>query len=227
MTTAQKFAAGSTVTEKFDVKKEFPALYSPRSKHIEKVLVPELTFIAVDGQGSPDSPPFQAAMAALYSLAYALKFRCKKLHNRDFTVSPAEGIWSAADPTAFAAGRKDEWRWTLLSALPSWISQKDFDEALHETKAKTSHKPQDAVAVLTALARAQLVTVAEGLCLQVLHVGPYGDESAVLNVMHNEVMPNEHLTFNGPHHEIYLSDPSRTDPSKLKTILRQPVRPTT
>jgi hypothetical protein len=210
---------------KYDVKKEFPGLYAPRVKGIHRVLVPELLFICVDGEGSPDGPGFQSGMQALYSLAYALKFRSKTLLDRDFVVGPAEGLWSADDPLAFVTGDTGSWRWTLLSALPPWITQQDFDVALEVAKKKASSSPANAVPVLTSLARAQLLPIAEGLCLQVLHVGPYEAEAEVLTVMHNDVMPRDGLTFNGPHHEIYLSNPGRTSPEKLKTILRQPVRP--
>jgi hypothetical protein len=215
-----------SITEaKYDVKKEFPELYAPRANGIAKVLVPELQYIAVDGEGSPDGQSFSSGMQALYSLAYALKFRSKTEHNRDFVVAPAECLWSADDPLAFVTGDTGSWRWTLLSALPPWITAPDFEAAKETAKKKASSSPDNAITVLTSLARSQLLSVAEGLCLQVLHIGPYEAEAEVLTVMHNDVMPREGMTYNGRHHEIYLSNPGRTAPNKLKTILRQPVRP--
>jgi len=214
---------------KFDIKKVMPELYSPKKRTIEHVHVPPLSYVAISGKGSPDSPDFQSAMGALYAIAYPLKFYSKKQLGHDYAVGPAEGLWWADDPAVFAQGDKSQWQWTLLSVLPPWIREDDFKvvqvTALAKATAATAAGTEDEeTGIARAITRAAFLTLDEGECLQVLHVGPYADETAILNTMHNEVMPAEGLTFNGPHHEIYLGDPRRSAPEKLRTILRQPVK---
>ncbi len=168
----------------------------------------------IDGQGSlGDSVEYAAALAALYPLAYATKFFSKRELGRDYAVPPLEGLWWADDRSAYTqAGRRDEWRWTLMLMVPGWIT------ADHVAAARAGKPNTDTSAV-------RLGQHADGRCLSILHLGPFADEAAVLHRLHHEVMPARGLTFNGEHHEIYLSDPRRTPPEKLRTILRQPVRP--
>jgi len=220
-----------TATAKFDIKKDMPELYSPRKGVIEHVLVPQLSYVAISGKGSPDGAEFQTAMGALYAVAYPLKFHSKNSLGRDYVVGPAEGLWWADDPGAFASGEKSQWQWTLLSVVPQWIHEAEFGLILDAAKKKAAGAAErdgsgtsaGALALLHALENVHLLTLAEGQCLQVLHIGPYSAEAKILSTIHDEVMPAEGLTFNGPHHEIYLGDPRRTAPEKLRTILRQPV----
>ena len=131
-------------------------------------------------------------------------------------VGPLEGLWTSADRDAFTVRDKDEWDWTMLIPLPDAVGAADIAEGLAAASRK---KPDLPVSSLRPL------SLAEGRCLQILHVGTYDEEGPVLARLHDEIMPERGLTWNGPHHEIYLSDPRRTAPERMRTVLRQPVRP--
>lgn len=168
----------------------------------------------VDGHGDPNrTPAYKQALESLYSTAYAIKFACKA-EGRDFVVAPLEGLWSAASPESFTARRKDEWDWTMMIMVPDFVDAPKFQAARDKARAK-----------LGALSDClRLESLEEGHCLQALHVGSYDEEGPLLAQLHDEIMPAGGYTFAGPHHEIYLGDPRKAPPSKLKTILRQPVR---
>ena len=201
--------------QKFDPKLAYRALYAPRTE-FEFVDVPELLYLAVDGRGDPNTAPAYArALEALYPVAYAIKFASKRA-GRDFVVGPLEGLWRADDATAFTGRRKDEWSWTMLLVQPEWITAADVAEGVASVHAKKR---------LPSLELVHPMRYAEGRCVQILHHGPYDDEAPTLARLHDEFMPEHGLAFNGDHHEIYLTDPRRTAPEKLRTVLRQPVRP--
>ncbi|WP_312178362.1 GyrI-like domain-containing protein [Arthrobacter sp.] len=201
--------------DKFDIKKERRDLYAPRAE-FTLVEVPEQNFIAVDGRGNPNtSPDYAAALEALYSVAYTLKFSAKRTLGLDSVVGPLEGLWRAEDPADFARGNKDAWEWTMMISQPGWITPALLTTAVAEVKAKKG---------LDSVEKVRWLPLAEGLSVQILHKGPYADEGPVLARLHNAYMPENGLDFNGDHHEIYLSDPRRAAPEKLKTVLRQPVR---
>nr|WP_273944481.1 GyrI-like domain-containing protein [Kutzneria chonburiensis] len=202
--------------DKYDIKKAHRALYSPSSKDFALVDVPELRYIAVDGRGDPNtSNEYASAIEALYGVAYTLKFASKKTLGKDFTVGPLEGLWRADDPSVFTARHKQSWEWTMMISQPDWITE-DMVRSAVDAVAKKKENP--------ALDKVRLHTFTEGKCVQILHIGPYDDETATLDRLHNHYLPDNGLTFNGDHHEIYLSDARRTAPAKLKTILRQPVK---
>ncbi|MFC9790747.1 GyrI-like domain-containing protein [Rhodococcus sp. NPDC127528] len=202
--------------DKYDIKKAHKSLYAPAAKEFTAVDVPEMTYIAVDGHGDPNtSVAYAAAVEALYATAYAIKFASKNAQGRDLVVAPLEGLWRAADPSTFVTREKDGWDWTMMIAQPEWITSADIEQARATAAAKKD---------LPALELLRPVTLAEGRSLQILHLGPYDDEAATLARLHDEFMPEHGLTFNGDHHEIYLNDARKTAPEKLKTILRQPVR---
>ncbi|MBD7994557.1 GyrI-like domain-containing protein [Arthrobacter sp. Sa2CUA1] len=201
--------------DKFDIKKERPELYAPGTD-FTLVEVPEQNFIAMDGQGNPNtSPGYAAAVEALYSVAYTLKFAAKRALGHDSVVGPLEGLWRAENPADFVRGNKDSWEWTMLISQPEWITPALLDDAVAQVLTKKG---------LESVEKIDWLPLAEGLSVQILHKGSYDDEAPVLARLHNEFMPENRLGFNGDHHEIYLSDPRRTAPEKLKTILRQPVR---
>ncbi|MCF4122602.1 GyrI-like domain-containing protein [Antribacter sp. KLBMP9083] len=201
--------------DKYDVKKARRELYAPPSKDFTVVDVPELRYIAVGGRGDPNtSAAYAHAVEALYGVAYALKFSSKNALGRDFVVGPLEGLWRADDPAAFLTRRKDSWEWTMMIGQPDWITEAMVRSALESVAKK---KQNDALGDL------RLLTLTEGTCVQILHIGSYDDEAPTLDRLHNRYLPDNGLTFNGDHHEIYLSDPRRTAPAKLRTILRQPV----
>ncbi|GAA2319275.1 hypothetical protein GCM10009853_091710 [Glycomyces scopariae] len=205
-----------TAMEKYDVKQARKDLYAPKAKDFSRVDVPELRYLAVDGHGDPNaSTAYTEAVEALYGTAYALKF-ASKAEGRDFTVGPLEGLWRAADPASFVERRKGEWDWTMLISLPEWITDAQVRAAVAKAAAKKDNP---------ALAHLRVLALTEGPSVQILHIGPYDDEGPVLARLHDEYLPANGLTFNGDHHEIYLGDPRRTDPAKLKTVLRQPVKP--
>lgn len=198
----------------YDVKKELKPYYAPKNTEWALIDVPPMRFIAIDGAGDPNTAPQYAdAVAALYAVAYTLKFAHRK---RPFTVGPLEGLWWADDPTTFVTRKKSAWKWTLLLHLPPWFTDADLeasrDAALSKKKAPT-------------IAKVRSLSIAEGTSAQILHVGSYDDEGPKLGQLHHEFFAEHGLTFNGLHHEIYLNDPRRTLPAKLRTVLRQPVRP--
>ena len=208
---------------KYDVKREYPQLYAPSAKEFAIVDVPPMRFLAVDGHGDPNTAAsYREAVQALYGIAYTVKFASKRGLGRDFVVAPLEGLWWAQDPRAFAARQKRDWNWTMLIALPDWIDEDAISDAVAVVRAKAAKAGDTPNPALDLL---RLERVHEGTSAQILHVGSYDDESPTLARLHDEWMPQHGLTFNGPHHEVYLSDPGRTAPEKLKTVLRQPVRP--
>jgi len=200
---------------KYDVKKAERELYAP-GRSFTLVEVPPQRFLAMDGHGNPNtSREYAAAVQALYAVAYSLKFAAKRSLGRDSVVAPLEGLWRAENPEVFVQGNKDSWDWTMLISQPDWIHPDMAEKAAEEARTKKD---------LEAAGRIRWLELREGLSVQVLHIGSYDDEAPLLARLHREFMPENHLDFNGDHHEIYLSDPRRTAPEKLKTILRQPVR---
>lgn len=208
--------------EKLDFKKVDKALYAARPAGWQRIEVPEMSFLMIDGQGDPNGPAYAAALMALYPMAYGVKF-AEKEAGRDFAVPPLEALWWADDMAAFVAGERRNWRWTAMLRVPAGIGADTLAEVRASVLAKQAKKTDGADPALIAAVR--LERFAEGDCLQHLHLGPYTDEAPVLAELHEEVMPAMGLNFAGKHHEIYLSDPRRVAPGKLKTILRQPVRP--
>lgn len=199
---------------KLDLKQARKELFTAPRGEFAPIVVPRVLYLMVDGHGDPNTAPeYPRALQALYATAYALKFACKA-QGRDFVVAPLEGLWSAADPASFVARRKGEWDWTMLIMVPDFVDQPAFESARDKAAAKLGQLPSSL----------RLDALEEGLCLQALHIGSYDDEGPLLARLHDEIMPAGGYAFAGPHHEIYLGDPRKTPPAKLKTILRQPVR---
>ncbi|GEL95896.1 GyrI-like domain-containing protein [Cellulomonas composti] len=198
-----------------DLKKELPS-YAARNGRFDLVTVPPLQYLMVDGHGDPDGPAFADALATLYPVAYALKFLSKS-SGRDYTVMPLEALWWSDDMAAFTTARdRSRWDWTVLSLVPEWLTAEDVAAAQETVRRRSGAPPPAAL---------RLETLDEGLVVQTLHVGSYEAEAPVLAAMHHEVIPSRSLRMTGRHHEIYLNDPRRTAPDKLRTILRQPVEP--
>ncbi|MWB97203.1 GyrI-like domain-containing protein [Agromyces seonyuensis] len=204
---------------KLDLTREHRALFTAPTADFVEVDVPELTHLALAGHGDPNTAPAYAeAVGALYAVSYSLKMTSKRSGGPDWTVAPLEGLWDAADPSVFTRGRKTEWDWTMLILQPAHVDAAAFEAAVAAVATK---KPE----LAEPLARLELRRWTEGRSLQILHVGPYDDEAPTLARLHDEVMPERGLAFDGLHHEVYLGDPRRAAPEKLRTILRQPVRP--
>ncbi len=201
---------------KVDLKREI-ATYRARQGRFDVVEVPDLTYLAVDGHGDPNGAAFAEATSALYPLAYALKLASRDELGRDYVVPPLEGLWWADDWRAFTTARdKSAWDWTLLILVPDWVPSSMLEPARARVAARRGP---------ARLADVRLEPMSEGRCVQTLHVGSFDDEAPVLARMHDEVVPERGLRLRGRHHEIYLSDPRRTAPGRLRTILRQPVEP--
>ena len=209
--------------EKLDLKKELKYLYAPSAKKVVTVDVPRFTFIMIDGaiepgKGPGTSPLFQENMSALYGAAYTLKFMAKQRKETpvDYPVMALEGLWWVEDGH-FDINVKDNWFYTVMILQPDLVTPALFAEALAQMRKKKGDQP--------AFARLRLKPFAEGLCMQVLHVGPYADEPATVARMDEFAAANGYVKT-GKHHEIYMGNPLRADPSKLKTILRHPVQAT-
>jgi len=200
---------------KVDLKKDLKHLYNPSAKEVSVVDVPPMNFLMIDGAGDPNvSPEYQQAMETLFSLSYALKFRVKESKGIDYVVMPLEGLWWTDDPSQFSMTNKDIWKWTAMIMQPDYVTPELFEEVLAEIRRKKN---------LPALDRVRFEAYHEGLSVQIMHIGPYAAEEPTIARLHRFLRENGY-DFNGKHHEIYLSDPRRTVPEKLKTVLRQPIR---
>lgn len=201
---------------KVDYKRELRRLYSPGVRP-EVVEVPDLRFLMLDGRGDPNSAPeYREALAALYSLAYAIKFSFRRTSDGfDFGVMPLEGLWRAPETATFAGADKAAWTWTMMILQPPEIGHELFEEAVATVRAKKA---------LEAVARVRLDSFEEGLAAQVLHRGRYADEAPTIASLH-AFIAEQGGTLTGCHHEIYLNDPTRTAPDRLRTIVRQPFQP--
>lgn len=198
----------------YDVKKDRKRLYAPGRGDFHVIDVPEMGFLMVDGHGDPNtSAAYRHAVESLYAASYAVRAVARTSLSRVHTVGPLEGLWSAEDVAVFRTRDKGAWDWTMMIAQPDWITPDIVVEALAAVRKK---RPP-------ALDLVRLERYDEGRSVQILHVGSYDDEGPTLARLHEEYLPANGLVPTGRHHEIYLSDPRRTDAARLKTILRQPV----
>ena len=202
--------------KKIDLKKQWKPLYQPRPGVLAEVDVPLLIYLMVDGEGDPNtSAAFQQAVEALYSLSYALKFSLKKSPTPvDYGVMPLEGLWWADDPRSFSEADKSKWKWTVMIVQPEFISTQQVDSAFDAVRRKKNP---------AALDRVRFETLEEGKSVQILYTGPFSQEGPTIQRIHDHIHAAGRELY-GKHHEIYLSDPRRTAPERLKTILRQPMR---
>lgn len=201
---------------KIDLKKKFKTLYNPSAKEAAIVDVPEMNFVMIDGTGDPNtSVDFQQSAEALYGISYTLKFMVKKGHTAiDYTVMPLEGLWYADDMAAFREGNRDQWKWTLMIMQPEYVTEDLFSGALAQAGKKKD---------LPALPGVRFESLHEGLSAQIMHIGPYSAEAPTVEKLH-EFIKGKGYGFAGKHHEIYLNDPRRSAPEKIKTVIRQPIK---
>lgn len=200
--------------DKLDLKAAMKPYWAPPADRFTIVDVPRLNFLMIDGAGDPNTAPAYAeAVQWLFSMSYAIKFAAKAA-GRDYTVAPLEGLWWADDWADFAAGRRERWQWTSLLMQPDWITPEMVAAARAKTEAKLG----------TAPVTLRFEPFEEGLSVQIMHIGPFSAEAPTIKRLHEEFLPANGLVETGRHHEIYLSDPRRTAPEKLRTVLRQPVR---
>ena len=198
---------------KIDLIRELKPLYAPPRSKIVAVEVPKLQCLMIDGKGAPDGDDYAHAIEALYTVAYTAKFTLKLGPEKtDFRVMPLETLWWADDMSAFEKGRREDWRWTALMVVPDVVTKKVIEDA---EKRAAEKKPLPEIEAL------RLESFNEGKAAQALYLGPYSAEGPTIAAIHAYIA-EAGGKLRGKHHEIYLSDPRRTAPDKLKTIIRQP-----
>ena len=176
-----------------------------------------MNFLMIGGAGNPNtSQEFKDAIETLYAVSYTIKFMLKKENSVDYVVMPLEGLWWADDMAAFGLEgmNNDRWKWTLMIMQPEYVTKDIFGKALEEVKKKKN---------LPFLSKIRLENLHEGLSAQILYVGHYDAEHTTIEKIH-AFIKEKGYKFSGKHHEIYLSDPRKTAPEKLKTIIRQPIK---
>ena len=206
----------------FDFKKEYKEFYMPKSKP-EIVTVPKANYIAVRGKGDPNDEggAYQQAVGILYAVAYTLKMSYKTDYRIegffDYVVPPLEGFWWQDGVGGIDYSDKSTFNWISVIRLPDFVTQKDFDWATGEAEKK---KHLDC-------SKAEFLTIDEGLCVQIMHIGPFDDEPATVSMMNAYLLENGYENdFSGSrlHHEIYLSNARKVAPEKWKTVIRHPIK---
>jgi hypothetical protein len=199
--------------DKVDFKKELKELYDNSKKEFKIIKVPAMNFLMIDGKGDPNnSAEFTDAIQSLYSLAYTIKFTIKKESEIDYGVMPLEGLWFTDDMSKFSQDNKKIWKWTAMIMQPGLVTEQIFEKCLEDVKEKKD---------LPGLSKVRFEKYDEGLSAQIMYIGPYSDEGPTIRRLH-EFVKEKGYELVGKHHEIYLGDPRRTKPEKLKTIIRQP-----
>jgi hypothetical protein len=207
--------------KKLDLKKDLKEFYNPSAKQVTVVDVPKMNFLMIDGMGDPaTSPAYQDALGALYNVAYTLKFmmKLKVKPAVDYPVMPPEGLWWVEGVEHFTLeqllGRRDEWQWTMMIMQPDIITRERVAQAIDEVRRKKDPP---------CLNKIRFESLKEGTCAQIMHIGPYATEKPTIERLHSFILEGGHM-LHGKHHEIYLGDPRRAKPEKLKTVLRQPLQ---
>lgn len=201
---------------KIDYKKVYKNLFTGKKDQPVLIDVPEFNYLMVDGKGNPNtSKEFQDAIEVLYGVSYTMKFMVKgKDPDKDYTVMPMEALWWVEDMTKFDTNKKDDWLWTIMIMQPDFVTENNVREAIEAIKKKKD---------LTALAKLRFEKFPAQKAGQIMHIGPYDKEEPTIKILHNFIKDSG-FELTGKHQEIYLSDPRRTDPEKLKTIIRQPYK---
>ena len=206
----------------FDFKKEYKEYYMPKNKP-SIVTVPRMNYIAVRGQGDPNAEDgeYKQAIGLLYGIAFTIKMSKKGSHQiegyYDYVVPPLEGFWWQDGIAGVDFARKEDFKWISVIRLPDFVTEDDFNWAVEEASAK---KKAD-------FSKVEFLTYDEGLCVQCMHIGPYDDEPATVELMHAFMEEQGYvldITDQRLHHEIYLSDARKVAPEKLKTVIRHPIR---
>ncbi len=198
--------------EKLDLVKTDKEYYSAK-KTPEIRNFPSLNFLTLNGTGKPAGSNFNDAVEAIYPLAYGIKKNYKAIE-LDFAVPKLEGLWWFSNNKNPGNAKDDEWNWKLLIRMPEFVSSGEFEKAKKQVFEKKQNQRINNI---------KFETLTENKCVQIMHVGPYSKEHITISILEKFISDNN-LTKNGLHHEIYLSDPRKIDPEKLKTILRYPVK---
>lgn len=206
----------------FDYKKEYKEFYMPKNK-ASIIEIPKMNYIAVRGKGDPNEEKgeYKTSIGLLYGIAFTIKMSDKGTHKIDgfftYVIPPLEGLWWQGNIKGMDYNRKEDMRFISMIRLPDFVTKEDFEWAIQEA---TKKKKQD-------FSKVEFLSYDEGLCVQCMHIGPYDDEPATVEIMHDYMKVNGYeldITDTRHHHEIYLSDPRRCDPSKWKTVIRHPIR---
>jgi hypothetical protein len=200
--------------EKIDLRKELKHLYSPSAKVIAEVQVSALTYLMIDGQGDPNaSVAYTEAVEALFTVSYTAKFMLKRGPlKQDYAVMPLEGLWWADDPSVFQVNDRAGWQWTMMILQPDFVPESVLRDAMAQALEKKA---------LPGIARMRIERFEEGRCAQTLHIGPFTQEGPTIERLHAWI--NARSGLRGKHHEIYLTDIRRAEPSRWKTVIRQPM----
>ena len=206
--------ADKTSPTKVDLKKELKAFYNPPKK--PTILdVPAFNYLKIDGVGNPNhSEEFAEKTQLLYSLSYAIRFDIKKNMNIAFTVMPLEGLWWSEDMATFITREKEQWAWTLMILQPDFVTEEIVEFGKQEVIRKKKLEQVNDI---------RFETYHPGTCVTMLHIGSYDDEAPNIQWMHS-FAHEQGYELHGLHQEIYLSDPRKTAPEKMKTVLRQPIK---
>jgi hypothetical protein len=200
--------------EKVDFKKELKHLYRPSPKTPSVVDVPRMKFLMVDGKGDPNtSKEYRDAIEVLYGTSYPLKFALKKAAILDYAVMPLEGLWWVEGTEEFDPDKKGNWKWTSMIMQPDQVTDDLVVETIEDVREKKD---------LAAISKIRLESFEEGISVQIMHIGPWSEEAPTIKKLH-DFAGEQGYELRGKHHEIYLGDPRRTAPEKLKTIIRHPV----
>ena len=206
----------------FDYKKEYKEFYMPKNKP-SIVEIPKMNYIAVRGKGNPNDEEgdYKKTIGLLYGIAFTIKMSHKGTHKIDgyfeYVVPPLEGFWWQEDRVGIDYNQKEELNFISMIRLPDFVTKKDFDWAIEEA---TKKKKQD-------FSKVEFLTYDEGICVQCMHIGSYDNEPVTVEIMHKYMEENGYvldITDKRYHHEIYLSDPRKCDVSKLKTVIRHPIK---
>ncbi len=206
----------------FDYKKEYKEFYMPKKKP-SIVEIPKMSYIAVRGKGNPndENGEYKNSIGLLYAIAFTIKMSYKGTHKIDgyfeYVVPPLEGFWWQENTQGFDYNRKEDMHFISVIRLPDFVTEDDFKWAVDEA---TQKKKQD-------FSKVEFFTYDEGVCVQCMHIGSYDNEPETATLMHKHMEENGYeldITDSRLHHEIYLSDPRRCDESKLKTVLRHPIK---
>ncbi len=207
----------------FDYKKEYKEFYIPKNKP-SIVEIPKMNYIAVRGKGNPNSEnsEYKATIGLLYAIAFTIKMSYKGTYKIDgyfeYVVPPLEGFWwQDGSRNGIDYGKKDNFNFISVIRLPDFVTKKDFDWAIEEA---TKKKNED-------FSNVEFLSYDEGVCVQCMHIGSYDNEPETVDIMHKYMLKNGYeldINENRLHHEIYLSDPRRCDESKLKTVVRHPIK---
>lgn len=199
--------------DKVYFKRELKQLYNPSAKEVTILDVPDMNFLMIDGEGAPAGQQYADAVQTIYPVAYAIKFGVRKAKEVDYGVLPLEGLWWMEDMTQFSVDRKDEWKWTSMIMQPKYVTEDDFKAALEQARKKN----------LPSIDKVRFECYHEGKAAQIMHIGPFSTEGPNVQKLHDAIKASGHQ-LSGKHHEIYLGDPRKTAPEKLKTVLRQPMK---